>query len=202
MFARALFPTDLSAYANAILDCLPELKAAGLSQVVLLTVIRPSDVPMGHTQCRQVCRQMFARVLHPTDFSDCANAAFNLVKRLKAAGTEQVTLLHVQDARGMRHQPAEQLAEFDRKGAERLERMRRDLTLYGLSIQTVVRHGIPFREILKVADEEDASLIVLGLCGRGAWQEMLAGGRFEKVVRQSRRPVLVVRQQVSAQAQV
>jgi len=297
MFARVLFPTDLTSYAHALLDCLSELKAAGLRQVVLLNVIRESEVPLahtpinaeslarvqwsreeslhvvrmalegqglsvrtrveygapareivrvaqeeradlivmgaqgegaiqefllggttfnvlrlspvpvliqkfdvvrelGHTECRRVCHRIFARVLHPTDFSDCANAAFNVVKRLKAAGTEQVLLLHVEDERVLRDQPAENLAASVHDNMESLERMRRDLVLCGLPAKVVLRHGVPFREALKVADEEDASVIVLGLRGRSAWQEMIAGGTFEKIVRESQRPVLVVPRQV------
>lgn len=33
MFARVLFPTDFSAYANAVFACLPELKAAGMREL-------------------------------------------------------------------------------------------------------------------------------------------------------------------------
>lgn len=284
MFARMLFPTDLTPFSHMLLDCLPEFKAAGLRQVVLLNVIRESEVPMGneivnadslarvkwsreehlhvarlalegqglsvltrvqygapaqeivrvaeeervdwmvmgtegwsatmealiggtlfavlrqapvpvlilrfdavrelgHAKCRQVCRRIFARVLHPTDFSDCAGAAFNVVKRLKAAGTEEVILLQVEGERATQHQPT-----------EIIERMRRDLALYGLPAKTAVRRGVPSREVLKVADEEDASLIVLGLHGRSAAQEMLARGTFEQIARQSRKPVLVVRE--------
>ena len=212
MFSKILFPTDFSAYANAVLACLPDLKAAGVGIVVLLSVIRSSDVPMpgtvnregleawrfsleeqlnvarmalegkglrvvtrveygnpveqilavaaeervdlivmgaqgmtaaqelligsttyevvrraqlpvllqkmavvrelGHVQCSRMCEHVFTRVLHPTDFSDCANEAFQVVKRLKAAGTTQVTVLHVQDERTMRHRPAEQIADL------------------------------------------------------------------------------------------
>jgi len=53
MFARVLFPTDLSAYADSVLACLPELKSAGLREVVLLSVIRPSGVPMPETVNRE-----------------------------------------------------------------------------------------------------------------------------------------------------
>lgn len=295
MFGRILFPTDFSAYADSVLACLPELKSAGLREVVLLSVIRPSDVPLpetvnresleywhwslgeklnvakmalegkglrvltrieygspveqivrvaedervnalvmgaqgatatqelligstafevirratvpvllqkfevirelGHMKCRQVCENIFRRVLHPTDFSDCADTAFQVVKRLKAAGTEEVIVLHVQDERVMRQRPAEQLAEFDRKDAERLEALCKMLRLFGLSAKSVIRHGIPFKETLAVAEEMNASLIVLGLLGRSAVREMLAGSTFENVVRLSRQPVLVVRPQ-------
>ena len=60
-------------------------------------------------------------------------------------------------------------------------------------IPKVLRHGIPFVETLRVVEEEDACLIVLGTKGRSAVAELLTGSTFENVIRQSRRPVLVVR---------
>lgn len=289
-----LFPTDFSAYATAVMACLPDWKAAGMQEVLLLGVIRPSEVPLGssldrdvleemrwgaqerlylarqalegqglvvrtclevgppaltivrvaeeegvdliamgaqgksliqevllgsvayevarrapvpvlidkfdvvrqlgHVECRRRCARTFTRVLHPTDFSDCAHEAFNVVKRLRAAGTEEVILLHVQDERAMRYRTPEQLAEFDRVDMERLEEMRRALILYGFpQVRLLIRYGIPFVETLRVAEEEDACLIVLGTKGRSAVAEMLSGSTFENVIRQSRRPVLVVR---------
>ncbi len=296
MFTRVLFPTDFSVYANAVFACLPELKVAGMREVVLLGVVHPGDVPLGrafqaetldklqwsaeealhiarmalegkgvrvktrievgsppteivrvaqeesadlialgaqgetaaqelllgsvanevvrratipvlvqkffvvrelgHVECQRVCAQMFTRVLHPTDFSDCANAAFQIVKRLKNAGTQEVILVHVQDERAMRNRPAEQLAAFDEEDTRRLERMRRDLVLSGLKARVELRHGIPFRETLQVAEQENVTLIVLGSHGRSAVQEMLAGSTFESVVRASRRPVLVIRREM------
>lgn len=144
-------------------------------------------------ECRRRCARTFTRVLHPTDFSDCANLAFNIVKRLRSTGTEEIILLHVQDERAMRHRLPEQLAEFDRLDTERLEEMQRALALYGIPrVKVLLRHGIPFVEALRVAEEEDVCLIVLGSRGRSAVAELLSGSTFENVVRQSRRPVLVV----------
>lgn len=88
-------------------------------------VIRRATVPvllekfevvreLGHVKCHRICEHAFERVLHPTDFSDYADAAFQVVKRLKAAGTQEVILLHVQDERVMKQRSPEQLAEFDR----------------------------------------------------------------------------------------
>lgn len=293
MFPKILFPTDCSAYANAVLACLPDLKAAGVGIVVLLSVIRSSDVPMpetfnrealelwrfrleeelnvarmalegkglrvvtrveygspverilavaedervdmivmgaqgmtaaqelmigsttyevvrrtrfpvllekmeivrelGHVQCSRVCEHIFTRVLHATDFSDCASEAFQIVKRLKAAGTTHVTVLHVQDERNMRHRSAEQLAQFEREDTERLQKLCNSLCMFGLQAEPMLRHGIPFQETLRAADEIDANLIVLGSQGKSAVQEVLAGSTFENVVRLSRRAVLVIR---------
>ena len=293
MFAKVLFPTDFSAYANVVLACLPDLRAAGLRIVVLLGIIRGSDVPLpetvnreslervrwsveeqlniarmalegrglrvmtrieygsppaqivrvaeeeranlvvigaqgktvaqelllgsvahevmrratvpvllqkfdvvrelGHVRCERVCTEMFTRVLHPTDFSNCADAAFQTVKRLKGAGTREVIVLHVQDERVMKYRSVEQVAEFDRRDSEKLEQMCRALTLHGLAARPMLRHGIPFQETLKAANEVDPGLIVLGTQGRSALQEMLVGSTFENVIRLSRHPVLAVR---------
>lgn len=293
MFARTLFPTDFSSYADSVLACLPDLMSAGLREVILLSVIRSSDVPMpetvnresldywrwsldekmniakmalegkglrvltrieygnpaeqivrvaedervemivlgaqgataaqelligstayevirrasvpvflqkfevvrelGHVKCKQVCEHAFERVLHPTDFSECADAAFQVVKRLKTAGAKEVIVLHVQDDRVMKLRPRAQLAEFDRHDAERLEALCKTLSLFGLDAKPVLRHGIPFKEALAVADEMDVSLIALGSRGHSAVREMLAGSTFENVARLSRQPVLVVR---------
>jgi len=294
VFGHVLFPTDCSAYADAVMACLPELESAGLRQVVLLSVIRGSDVPMpetlnrdsldfwrwslgeklnvakmalegkglhvqtrieygspareivrvaedervdlivmgaqgataaqelllgstayevirhasvpvllqkfevlrelGGVKCRKLCEHMFAQVLHPTDFSDCAMEAFQVVKRLKAAGTERVTVLHVQDERVMKQRPAEQLAEFDRHDTERLEAACNALRLFGLRATPLLMHGIPFVEALRAAEEPGVGLIVLGSRGRSAIQEALTGSTLENVVRSCRQPVLVVRQ--------
>lgn len=136
---------------------------------------------------------MFKRVLHPTDFSECADAAFQIVKQLKNAGTQEVFVLHVQDERVMKHRPSEQLAEFDRHDSERLAALCRSLVPFGLEAHPILRHGIPFREVLKVAEEINPGLIVLGSHGRSSVRELLAGNTFENVVRLSYQPVLVVR---------
>ena len=126
-------------------------------------------------------------MLHPTDFSDCADAAFQVVKHLKAAGTQEVILLHVQDERVMKQRSPEQLAEFNHHDTERLNTLCNVLIMFGLQARPLLKHGIPFKEALASADELNVSLIVLGSQGRSAVQEILAGSTFENVARLSRR---------------
>jgi len=40
------------------MDCLPELKAAGMREVLLLRVIRPGEVPLGHSIDREILEQL------------------------------------------------------------------------------------------------------------------------------------------------
>ena len=55
-----------------------------------------------------------------------------------------------------------------------------------------VSEGKPARAILRVADEEQADLIVLGVQGRGAVELMVFGSNAHAVIREARCPVLVV----------
>jgi nucleotide-binding universal stress UspA family protein len=82
---------------------------------------------LGDVRCQRVCAETFEVVLHPTDFSDCANNAFNIVKHLKSAGTERVILLHVQNERAMQYRPQQQKDEFDQEDMRRLEHMQKAL---------------------------------------------------------------------------
>ncbi|MCP4692198.1 MAG: universal stress protein [Desulfobacterales bacterium] len=59
--------------------------------------------------------------------------------------------------------------------------------------QVVVRHGIPFEEILKLADEIEADMIVMGTHGHGVIADALIGGVSRGVIRRSKIPVLVIR---------
>lgn len=148
---------------------------------------------LGRVECRRVCAHTFENVLFPTDFSDCAHAAFNVVKRMKGAGVQHVAILHVLDERVLRQRSDEQIADFTQEAERQLETLQRALTLYGLPADTVLRRGMPVTEILKAAGEKDSCLIVLGSHGRSALQEILIGSTSENVVRLSRHPVLVVR---------
>jgi len=64
----------------------------------------------------------------------------------------------------------------------------------GFTAQSELRAsaGSPWRTILDVAEEIDASLIVLGARGLGAVQSLLLGSVSNAVVHHSQRPVLVV----------
>ena len=59
--------------------------------------------------------------------------------------------------------------------------------------EIIVERGDPVQQILKVADERNCDLIVMGSHGHGALEEALIGSTAKKVIRRSKKPVLVVR---------
>jgi nucleotide-binding universal stress UspA family protein len=57
----------------------------------------------------------------------------------------------------------------------------------------LIRTGVPFREILKTVDEEQAGMVVMGTQGRGSIAGTLFGSTAEKVFRRCPVPLVSVR---------
>jgi len=66
----------------------------------------------------------------------------------------------------------------------------------GLSIDTRIMVGIPFKEICRLADEEQFGLIVIGTHGRTGLSHLLIGSTAERVVQHASCPVLSVKPRV------
>lgn len=73
-----------------------------------------------------------------------------------------------------------------------LERYASELRQLSLDVSSRVELGDPVTEILGIADEVDAAMIVMGTHGRTGLAHLLIGSVAEKVMRRSRRPVLTV----------
>ncbi|MBP2031251.1 nucleotide-binding universal stress UspA family protein [Methanohalophilus levihalophilus] len=57
----------------------------------------------------------------------------------------------------------------------------------------LIVEGHPVNEIIRVADELDIDLIIMGCLGRSGMDRFLLGSVAENVLRHSKRPVLMVR---------
>jgi universal stress protein A len=145
------------------------------------------------------------KILHPTDFSECAQQAQEEAGRLARALGGEVVLLHVSVeaplyAEGLiRVKDVEKVYEDQRKWAEEtLEARATALRESGVASRWLLRVGIPFEEIVKAAREEGADLIVIGTHGRGGLARFFLGSVADRVVRMGPCPVLTVRERRSA----
>lgn len=140
--------------------------------------------------CRLTGAWLGDHVLHPTDFSDTAERAFELVRRLAAGGASRLTLLHVQQPGGKGAVPRE---EADRLDAARLSRLAGELQRVSRTpVEVLLRAGDPAEEILRAAGELAATLVVMGTQGHGLVREVLLGSVSHRVLRHAPVPVLLM----------
>lgn len=153
---------------------------------------------------------MFKKILYPTDFSEAAQKALTYVKQLKPAGVKEVVVLNVINQRlidsiGLIHHATLWDSRLYAGGSEELEaKLKADrakllketvteLEAYGYLVHARIETGNPTNKILKVESEECVSAIVIGSHGLSSGKENLIGSVVEKVLRRSKKPVLVVK---------
>ncbi|HEU20424.1 MAG TPA: universal stress protein [Deltaproteobacteria bacterium] len=143
---------------------------------------------------------MLEKVLYPTDFSDVAMKAFQFVKQLNKCGVREVVILHVVDQRSVDALAIYTDRDFlgiekawEENVMEQIRPMEDELKELGFQVTVRIEKDVPFSSILKVEEEEDVSVIVIGSHGKSNVKEMLLGSVSEKVVRKARKPVLVVK---------
>ena len=143
---------------------------------------------------------MFRKILYPTDFSDRSKKALTYLTQLKAAGTEEVVILHVVDTRNLHIPEIFSMLDLSLLGekqaaaaAKEAKKIAGKLNDAGIKTTIRIEKGIPFQEILRVEKEEVVSLVVIGSHGASNVEQMLLGSVSEKVIRKSKAPVLVVK---------
>lgn len=138
-------------------------------------------------------------ILVPIDFSETSEAALTYAIDLSEQLDADVTVLHVREPiYGMMELGGPDVADWAEKldVASRSELQRavdRHQRARSRPLKTVMVAGIPYGDILRVAEEENADLIVMGTHGRTGLPHMLLGSVAERLVRSSPIPVLTVR---------
>ncbi len=143
-------------------------------------------------QCMQVCKNQFSKLLVPVDWSECSLKAVDYVVGLKSSEPQEVIVAHVMDEHALQYTEAEKIEEFRKKDLERLEHTRLKLSLAGFQAKTHLHFGTPHKEIARIAREAQATLVVMGHHGKGWLKNLLIGSTTERVLRQTKTPVLVV----------
>lgn len=139
-------------------------------------------------------------ILAATDFSAPSRHAADRAARLAHETGAALTLMHVlpggplQELRewlGTSHPMEHQLHdEADRRlGAWAAELQ----TSRQVTIRAVKATGSPLVEIDRECDEQNARLLVVGARGAGFLRQLVLGSTSERLLRRTRRPVLVVR---------
>jgi nucleotide-binding universal stress UspA family protein len=141
-------------------------------------------------------------VVVSTDFSDCGDLAIPHAFRIANDRGARVAMVHVLDAHPIpnplyaHYYPTptlDQIRQAEEKAEEGLlarvppEHHGSDRT------EILVTHGVPSAEIVRIAAERNASLIVIATHGRRGLVRLALGSVADRVVREAPCPVLVVR---------
>ncbi len=144
---------------------------------------------------------IFYRIVVPTDFSPCADAALELARRLAAANEAELVLLHVLSDAALWSEGLASPSHVERvfesvrqKAVAELERRAEDVRRAGVRARISTRHGAAWREIVDEVTDERADLVVMGTHGRGGLDRTFLGSVADRVVRMAPCPVLTVRE--------
>lgn len=153
---------------------------------------------------------MFKKILWATDFSEharhagqqalnCAQCTAGVVYALTVVDPDDLPLIltDVPDpfiSRAQEENLEQQLEQaYEQRVLNHLNQEVQPLRDAGINVETHLRVGMPWRQIIRAAGDLDASLIVIGSHGKRSLEELLLGSTVERVTRQAPCPVLVVR---------
>ena len=137
------------------------------------------------------------RVLVAYDFSDYAELALKYGLSIAQENQAELHLLHVLPPRSV-NEP--EIAWYPLKGESayhtasyRLQKVVPGEAHLWCGVRTVVSEGLPYREILNYAENNEIDLISVGAHGAGFGMRALFGSNVDRVLRQAPCPVLVAR---------
>ena len=140
------------------------------------------------------------KVLCPVDFSNCSDHALQYAVALAQTYHADLLLLHVVippmsslPGDPMISEVVQDQQELEIACTARLEETTSPIRELGINVQSCIVNGIPFAEIIRVAREETADIIVIGTHGRSGLKHLLIGSSAERVVRKAPCPVLTVK---------
>jgi nucleotide-binding universal stress UspA family protein len=139
-------------------------------------------------------------ILCPTDFSEPSGEGLTVARELASHFGCDLLLVHVLPVvPALPTDPnfAFDVPEYERAlhadAAEKLANMAQDAAAKGIKAGTTVGHGDAGGEIVRIAQQEGADLIVIATHGLTGWRHVMFGSVAEKVVRHAHCSVLSVR---------
>lgn len=142
----------------------------------------------------------FEKILLAIDFSDYSEVACEYALSLAKAFDSSIHLLHVinepVDLRGfyVPHISFDQLEKEIESGAVKMLESFCTTNLAEFKNYTSsVVSGVPYEEIIRIATEQESSLIIIGTHGRTGLDHLIFGSTAERVVRGALCPVMTIR---------
>lgn len=137
------------------------------------------------------------KIVCPTDFSEGASEAVANAMRIAVHNSAEVVLVHVVPVMLAETEPTilVQIQEYERllQPEQRLREIASSMEAKGLTVHCVLGRGDAASEIVRIAEEQRADVIIIGTHGNTGWRRLAFGSVAEKVVRLATCPVLTIR---------
>lgn len=140
---------------------------------------------------------MFEKILIATDGSEYSEKAARAGVELAKLSGGTITAIYITDTSRMSHLPDDMLLFsireiLTKEGKEAVSYVEKLAKEAGVPFEKVVREGYPGEMIIDFAKDAGMNVIVMGSVGRTGLDKFLLGSVAEKVVRNSKIPVLTV----------
>ncbi len=144
---------------------------------------------------------MFKKIMIATDGSEASNAAAKVGLELAKKSGAKAIAIYVADVAtlnrlsdyiiypGANDEVRKLMVKQGHEAADETEKMAKEM---GLEIDKVVAEGGPATELLQQSQDMGVDLLVLASSGKGGVEKFLLGSVAEKVVRNSKVPVMLV----------
>jgi universal stress protein A len=142
------------------------------------------------------------KILVPTDFSQDSDAALRMALSIAATFQARIFLLHVISKQSLADYCLDQnlvdrfLNESIVFSNEKLQEViDKNQQRGNIKVIPDIRNGQPYEEILKEASDRKIDLIVIASHGKTGLQKYFIGSVTEKVMKEAKCPVLLIRSQ-------
>ena len=140
------------------------------------------------------------KILVPIDFSKTSEYASKVAAKIAKKTNATIYLIHlIELPKGVIDMAASSKFSIPesmlylRKVREKVLNFKKHIFNENSNVEYIIKLDNPFDGIQKYANKLDADLIIMGSKGHSEFEEMIIGSNTEKVVRSSKRPVIVVK---------
>jgi nucleotide-binding universal stress UspA family protein len=131
------------------------------------------------------------KILCPTDFSEPSRRAIAAASELAVHFSAELLLVHVINPIHLIPPSSSSLVfldnsywdEIEAAARKRLDELVGEIAPGNLLVRTFVIHGNPAEEIVRIAEQEGADVIVIATHGMTGWRHLLFGSVAERVMR-------------------
>lgn len=134
---------------------------------------------------------IFDRPMLATDWSSPSEKALDALMALNGLA-EKALVAHVVGDKLSKGMAPDSLKLLEDESRRRLEVYCRKLEKAGMPAESHLGFGLPAREIIRIAREHRASMIVMGRTGKDWFEEYWLGGVSHKVAESSELPVMLI----------